>query len=390
MSKASKEPRRSLPAVAPARLFRCLLVSLLLTAAAVAPPRALASVPEGPRLAASVFRVHPNAGTEVRTLGPFGEAPLRLAGGPDNSVPGPQTKSRPSWSPDGSLLAFTGSAGGTAGIYVVRADGSHLRLLRSSRRVLFQGDPVFTPDGRTLAVTAIQVVRGQFNRPAPRDPSEQQLDVRFAIWAITVDGSPPRPLTPWQRRALLEPAAFSAEGKTLVAGAYDGRSTKAVAIRVGDGLFRGMRVLARDATEPGALAGRLATCLRSPPLYVAGKRLDPQLCSAHDSVLRRQAGRTRQDPWRAALAQLGSLWAAPLLHSAQRLRSRVRCGTSSGQRGHAGQRGRLVPHPRLLDQTRFHLWDVLAARSRSRGRSDQLLTAWLTVSARRRCSSRLA
>jgi Tol biopolymer transport system component len=222
----------------------------LVVVAVLAPDSALAAAPEGPRLAASVFHVYPNAGTEVTSVGPFGEAPLRLAGGPDDSAPGPLTTSRPAWSPDGGLLAFTGSSHGTAGLFVVRDDGSHLRLLQSSRRVLFQGDPVFTPDGRALAVTALQIVRGHFERPAARSGSDQKLDVRFALWAIGVDGSPPRPLTPWQRRAILSPGSFSSDGKTLVATAYDGRGVRIVAISVGDGLHRGMRLLARNAGEP--------------------------------------------------------------------------------------------------------------------------------------------
>jgi Tol biopolymer transport system component len=212
------------------------------------------AAPPGPRLAASVFHIYPNAGTEVKTVGPLGEADLRLAGGPDNSVPGPLVNSRPAWSPDGELLAFTGPANGTAGLYVARADGSHLRLLRRSRGVLFQEDPIFTPDGQELVVTTIQVVRGQFERRARRDPSEQKLDVRFALWAVAIDGSPPRPVTPWQRRAILSPASFSADGGTLIATAYDGRGTRIVAIPVGDGLHRGMRLVVKDAGEPALSA----------------------------------------------------------------------------------------------------------------------------------------
>lgn len=230
---------------------RLTLILLLLSMALGADGAAAAlPVPVGPRLAADVFHIYPNAGTEVKVVGPSGEAPTRLAGGPDNSVPGPLVASRPAWSSDGQLLAFTGGAHGTGGVYVVRADGSHLRLVRSSRGVLFQGDPVFTADGRALVVTTIQRVRGQFERSARRDPSEQKLDVRFALWAIGIDGSRPHPVTPWQRRAILSPGSFSADGRTLVATAYDGRGVRIVAIRVGDGLHRGMRVLAKDVGEP--------------------------------------------------------------------------------------------------------------------------------------------
>jgi Tol biopolymer transport system component len=231
------------------RGFRLALASLL-TAALLAPGTALGSTPEGPRLAASVFHVFPNAGTEVTSVGSLGESRMRLAGGPDGSEPGPLTATRPAWSPDGRLLAFTGAARGTAGLFVVRADGSHPRLLRSSRDVLFQGDPVFTPDGEALAVTAIQRVRGQFERAGRKGPSEQKLDVRFALWAIAVDGSPPRPLTPWQRRALLAPGAFAPNGRALVATASGREGQQVVAIRVGDGLHGGMRVLAKEAREP--------------------------------------------------------------------------------------------------------------------------------------------
>lgn len=229
---------------------RCLTLVVILASLALTVGNAGAAVPAGPRLAASVFHIYPNAGTEVKTVGPFGVAHLRLAGGPDNAVPGPVVNSRPAWSPDGELLAFTGPAGGTAGLYVVRADGSHLRLLRSSRGVLFQEDPVFTPDGRALVVTTIQVVRGQFDRPARRDPSEQKLDVRFALWAVGLDGSKPRPVTPWQRRAILSPASFSPDGGTLVATAYDGRGTRIVAIPIGGRPRGGMRPLVEDAREP--------------------------------------------------------------------------------------------------------------------------------------------
>lgn len=249
MGEAPGEPRRSNSGKAPARFSQCLAACAVLLAA-LAPGSALGNVPDGPRLAAAIFHVYPQAGTEVESVGPLGEAPLRLAGGPDNSVPGPLVNSRPAWSPDGKLLAFTGPAHGTAGLYVVRADGSHLRLLHRSRGVLFQENPIFTPDGRELVVTTIQVVRGQFERLARRDPSEQQLDVRFALWAVGIDGSKPRPLTPWQRRALLSPASFSPDGGTLVATAYGGRGTEVVAIPVGGRPRGGMRPLVKDASEP--------------------------------------------------------------------------------------------------------------------------------------------
>jgi Tol biopolymer transport system component len=54
------------------------------------------------------------------------------------------------WSPDGSRLAFGGKSGGSAGIFVVRTDGSVPRRLADGR------SPSWSPDGLRLAFAALQ------------------------------------------------------------------------------------------------------------------------------------------------------------------------------------------------------------------------------------------
>jgi len=58
---------------------------------------------------------------------------------------------QPVWSPDGDRLAFARSGTSRGGdIYVVDADGAHIRQLTRSTRAL---GPVWSPDGRELAFT---------------------------------------------------------------------------------------------------------------------------------------------------------------------------------------------------------------------------------------------
>jgi dipeptidyl aminopeptidase/acylaminoacyl peptidase len=59
----------------------------------------------------------------------------------------------PSWSPDGSLIAFDGARKETAGwpnIYVMRADGTEIHRLTRQRRGAYRWNPVWSPDGHKI------------------------------------------------------------------------------------------------------------------------------------------------------------------------------------------------------------------------------------------------
>jgi WD40-like Beta Propeller Repeat len=147
MGEVSGEPRRSLPAVAPARLSRYLAIGLLLLAAAVlAAEGVMAEAPAGPRLAIGVSRPYPQP-DGIETVGPAGEAPKLLVGGGGEGAVHPNGD-RPAWSPDGELLAFTASLGEYSPvIYVTGADGGRPRLVSKAGPL---SDPIFSPDGRSL------------------------------------------------------------------------------------------------------------------------------------------------------------------------------------------------------------------------------------------------
>jgi hypothetical protein len=137
------------------RLVPIALVALL-AALASSVAVAQAAAPAGPRLAVQVFRPYPDL-SAIETVGPSGEDPQRLVGGDSDCAARPNL-SRPSWSPDGGLLAFTSSRGEYSPVpYVVSAEGGKPRLVSKTTPV---SEPIFTPDGRWLAFLVLRVVKG--------------------------------------------------------------------------------------------------------------------------------------------------------------------------------------------------------------------------------------
>jgi len=197
-------------------MFRYLLSVVVVVGLVVGPGAVEADVPAGPRLALIVSHPFPHAGSEVATVGLDGAAPLRLSGGSGLESVGPLVEGRPSWSADGGLLAFVGIAGGgPPTVFTVHADGTRLRPLRESRRILFQGPPVMAPDGGSVAVFRMDVVSGHFERSGTGSAGDQPLRVRTAIWSLDTDGRGLRPLTPWSQSRVLFPSSYSPDGSTL-------------------------------------------------------------------------------------------------------------------------------------------------------------------------------
>jgi len=78
------------------------------------------------------------------------------------------------WSPDGTRIAFSGTVGGNADIYVMDADGKDLTRLTTAPEQ--DTEPAWSPDGGTIAFTS------------RRGGTPQ-------IWAMNVDGTGVRQLT---------------------------------------------------------------------------------------------------------------------------------------------------------------------------------------------------
>jgi TolB protein len=100
----------------------------------------------------------------------------------------------PAWSPDGRWIAFSRQSGPLLaddewteqGIYMIRADGSHLTQVTQRQRPSTGADdsPQFSPDGRTI-VFERRNIRGLL-------PDQGQ-----AVWTVGVDGRHERRLTPY-------------------------------------------------------------------------------------------------------------------------------------------------------------------------------------------------
>jgi len=142
--------------------------------------------------------------------GPSGEDPQEFISGSGLAI-----GDALSWSADGNRLAFSapgvestasepyGTGWPTVGI--VRADGSHVRVFR--RAFLNAGDPVLSPDGRSIVFQRVKVVKMP---PGGEDPL-----LKSALWSLDVTHGSVRRLTPWRLESFLEPASFSPDGSTL-------------------------------------------------------------------------------------------------------------------------------------------------------------------------------
>ncbi len=226
----------------PVRRFAVFL-SLALLALAISSATAATPAPTGPRLAVVLSQPYPNLLTQIETVGPAGEAPLPLVGSEGDGGVQPNG-SGPAWSADGNLLAFTSNFGERSPVpYVVGAAGGTPRLVSKETT---GSDPIFTPDGKWLAYSAIRVVKGHFERSgSPR--GRYGVIVDGSVRAVNVATGKHRQLTPWRRNRALRPTSFSPDGTKLAALASDFTTSKAVVVDLASGH---MDVLAPWAESP--------------------------------------------------------------------------------------------------------------------------------------------
>lgn len=197
---------------------------------------AAADIPPGPRLAF----------TEI------GDTTFRLvssdpAGGERQVIAGakgflPFPFSRPSWSGDGSRIAFTAlervGKNTRVDVYTAAPDGNERTRVPNTRNGI---GAVLAPDGRTLAFA-----REREHETEPRRGKASTYR-SVSIWLLNIDTGKVSRLTPWRNGLSAYPSSFSPDGSTLAISREWRDSYSAVAIRL-DG--SGETVLAHNAGEP--------------------------------------------------------------------------------------------------------------------------------------------
>lgn len=155
---------------------------------------------------------------------------------------------RPAWSPDGARMAF-GSRSGPPGVWVTNSEGDYVNLV-SSRRAA----PVWSPDGRTLALVELPPPAPSYNGDPDRLGDRGANAVpkgAGALWFI------PAPQTPDSGRAAS--LTLGVQRRERNARDFDAaweRTAKLYYSLPGDSARRSRWKALRDTFRPRALAAR--------------------------------------------------------------------------------------------------------------------------------------
>jgi Tol biopolymer transport system component len=228
-------------------------------ALAVSATFSVAAVPDGPRLAIIRDFPYPKSLTEIATVNPTGGA-LQTVMRDEDLVRNEDLfgiiGSHPAFSPDGSLIAFTGSVVEadeveSPVVLVVGADGTGLRALGGT---FTEAPPIFAPDGHTIAFATLKVIRGHFERAEGGAQASYGVVIALGIRSVDIEDGSQRMVTPWvtprRGNTLLYPSSYSPDGSTLAVTAWPFNGStrpRAVAVRL-DG--SGSTLLGKNAVEP--------------------------------------------------------------------------------------------------------------------------------------------
>src|SRR6476659_7642776 len=155
------------------RRTAALLPAICVVALASTAPPVRAAMPEGPQITVSTEGFDTKARSAIVTMGPGGQAPRAIIDGGGWG--------QPSWSADGSRLAF-GSYEARSGEVVAVAEpgGPGIRFFGNAPLV---GDhPVMAPDGKTVAywykntTWLLDVESGSVRRATPRVPEATDFE----------------------------------------------------------------------------------------------------------------------------------------------------------------------------------------------------------------------
>jgi TolB protein len=216
---------------------------------------AAAEAPPGPRIATvaftGTFAKPPNFKSKMRisllSVDPAEGRQLKLFRSDlvvDGVTPALFGAAAVAWFSDGGLIAVGGFGEGKPErrpIYVVGADGRGPRPLPDTRGGT---DPVFSPDGRSLAFA-----RSRFHISLKGPNSHLRIYMSTTTWVVDLAGGKPRRLTRWRNGLSNTPGSFTADGSGLLVTEEDDR-------RVGERILQlalaggPPREILREASDP--------------------------------------------------------------------------------------------------------------------------------------------
>lgn len=223
------------------RVFRRLL-ALASLFVALGVGWAVAAEP-GPRLA--VVKLKTSERTELFTTDALGGSKSVLLAASASEVPAVYPFSGPSWSPDGTRLAFTALIGQRSDLFtssphtmlgLIGADGGRAEPIPSTDGGY---GAVFSPDGGSIAYAR------DLRR---RRPSGRGFFESSSIWLVDLASGKSRQLTPWRDGLFQIPSSFSPDGAQLgFTRIRGGKERDAMAMELNGSAAT---VLARNALEP--------------------------------------------------------------------------------------------------------------------------------------------
>jgi Tol biopolymer transport system component len=133
----------------------------------------------------------PQFSPDGKFLAVQGDRDIRLINLADRTVKrltfDPQNGMSPSWSPDGSRIAFTTTRNGRLEVFTMHADGSNQNMLVSMPGASAM-DPRWSPDGRRVAFVQVPTLDGENAKATTPQP--------YAIYVIDVEDRRVRRLSP--------------------------------------------------------------------------------------------------------------------------------------------------------------------------------------------------